>query len=139
MGNPMMMMAMKGMNPMMAMKGMKGKKGGDDGGMDGGWNGMKGMKGYGKGPTPFKITMDKILQVPPAQKIFVQGIPEGSRWKDLEKAFAEAGHKPVFCEVMNQGRGVCTFGDEEKTIAAIAAMDQATMGTSTLSCDAWQA
>merc|ERR1712083_109760 len=105
--------------------------------MMGGKGGGKGMGGKGGNNEAWKATMDKINKVEPEKKVFIEGLPEKTTWKTLSKLFEDAGYKPVLCEVMGNGKGVCTYDDEEKAISAIAALDQAPIGEKKISVDAW--
>jgi len=108
-----------------------------DGGSKGGrsWGSWGMGKGGGKGT--MRDTMSKIKQNDDDKKVYVEGIPDGATWKELELHCSEAGHKPGLCEVMGQGRGVLLFKDSAAAQNALASLSGTTMGGSQLATDVW--
>merc|ERR1712217_460497 len=96
-------------------------------------------KGQGKGfgNDSFKQTMAKIQKMDDDTKVYVEGLPAGCSWKDLQKHFADAGHKSSLCEVMSGGKGVLVFKDVNAATEAIAALNQTTLKDKAISCDVW--
>merc|ERR1711971_1078157 len=74
--------------------GEKKESGGKGGGSKGGrWNSTNTWNDS-------KNTLAKIRQAEDDRKVYVEGIPEGATWKELDKHCADAGHRPGLCEVM---------------------------------------
>merc|ERR1719282_946129 len=106
--NPMMAVMQQNMmlqQQMMAMM-MSGK--GDMGGMGKGKGKGKGGKGWDMmggmgGQSAWKRAMDAINKIDPEKKLYVTGLPEEVKWKELIAHFTEAGHKPGLAETMRNG------------------------------------
>merc|ERR1712032_852184 len=96
---------------MMGMKGMMGM-------MKGGGKG----KGFGK-QSQFHQTMGKIMKTDPEKRVYIGGLPEGTKWKELLKHFEDSGHKPSLIEAFYNKTGVAVFDDAEAAAAAISALN----------------
>merc|ERR1712217_475264 len=96
-------------------------------------------KGQGKGwgNNSFKQTMQKIQKMDDENKVYVEGLPDGCSWKDLQKHFGDAGHKSKLCEVMRGGKGVLVFDDVSAATEAITVLDQTKMKDKVITCDVW--
>merc|ERR1712039_109279 len=97
--------------------------------------GMKGMM-FGGQQSQWKQAMDQINKVAPEKKLFISGMPDKAKWKELQAHFKEAGHKPGLVETTRNGQGVVCFQDAEAAAAAREAMDGTTMGDNTIKVDA---
>merc|ERR1712228_344368 len=100
----------------------------------------KGGKGKGKSwKTPFKQCMDRVKKIDPSCKVFVSGIPQDVKWKELQKHFEGSAIKPMLVETLKGGKGVAAFKNAAEAQQAMLSMNGTVMKGSTISCDSWQA
>merc|ERR1712232_634544 len=98
---------------------------------------MKG--GKGKGRSAFHDTMKQIMKTDPEKRVYIGGLPEGTKWKGLLKHFEDSGHKPSLIEAFYNKTGVAVFDSAEAAAGAISALDGSSFNGQRISCEAWKA
>jgi len=98
---------------------------------------MKQGKGGGKWGNGSQDTLARIHKMDDEVKVYVEGLPESAKWRELQKHCETAGHKPVLCEVTRGGKAVLAFKDAAGATEAIAGLDQTTLDGNTITADVW--
>jgi len=86
----------------------------------------------------FDKAMNKINKVEADLKMWIGGVPKGTKWKELETHIEEScGIKPKVTEVMGKSAAVCTFDTSDEVAAAISTLTGTEFNGSTLEADVW--
>merc|ERR1719231_1986628 len=92
--------------------------------------GYKGFgKGFGKGGP----------RVDPSLKVWIGGLPEGARWKDLQEHMEKVG-KTKWCEVFEgkgAGTGTVAYTSTEDVANAISTLNGSIFAGASIQVDAW--
>jgi len=93
--------------------------------------GMWGGKGYGKGKGGPRVD--------PSLKVWIGGLPEAARWKDLQEHMEKAG-KTKWCEVFEgkgAGTGTVAYTSTDDVAQAITMLNGSVFSGQTIQVDAW--
>eukprot|EP00440_Ansanella_granifera_P039370 gb/GFBE01042712.1/.p1 GENE.gb/GFBE01042712.1/~~gb/GFBE01042712.1/.p1 ORF type:complete len:260 (+),score=100.24 gb/GFBE01042712.1/:1-780(+) len=93
--------------------------------------GPMGFKGKGKGKGGPRVD--------PAQKVWIGGLPEGARWKELQEHMEKAG-KTKWVEVFSgkgAGTGTAAYESVDDVAKAIQTLNGSSFAGATLKVDAW--
>lgn len=96
------------------------------------WGG--GGKGFGKGKGG-----KGGPRVDPSLKVWIGGLPEGARWKDLQEHMEKAG-KTKWCEVFEgkgAGTGTVAYTSTEDVATAISTLNGSDFAGASIQVDAW--
>jgi len=107
------------------------------------------MKGYGKGamwgfPPMWGKGFGKGKgkggpRVDPSLKVWIGGLPEGARWKDLQEHMEKAG-KTKWCEVFEgkgAGTGTVAYTSTDEVAQAISMLNGSVFAGQTIQVDSW--
>jgi len=90
-------------------------------------------KGFGKGKGKGGPRVD------PSLKVWIGGLPEGARWKDLQEHMEKVG-KTKWCEVFEgkgAGTGTVAYTSTEEVAQAIATLNGSVFAGQAIQVDAW--